>query len=142
MKLFTLAEATELLPLLRSLLQGALDCKALLERQQKRADELVQRVFLSGGTMLKISDLIEEKAERERNAVRLRDLLAEITATGVLVKDIDTGLLDFPCQVEGEVILLCWKMGEAEITYWHGLEEGFKGRKPIDRRIYGARRPN
>jgi len=142
MKTFTLDEATELLPLLRSLLQAALESKTLLEKQQKQAEERVQRVYLSGGTMLKISDLFEEKAKRERAAERLRDLLAEMTATGVLVKDLDIGLLDFPCVVDGEVILLCWKLGEAAITHWHGIEEGFKGRKPIDGRISGAHRPN
>jgi len=56
----------------------------------------------------------------------------------VQVKDLDIGLLDFPCQVEGEVILLCWKRGEEKITHWHGVAEGFAGRKPIDDRIANA----
>ena len=142
MKTFTLDEANELLPMLRSLLQSALESKAQLEQQQQRAQDLVQRVHLSGGSMLKIADLIEGKAERERAAMRLRDLLDEIEATGALVKDMDTGLLDFPCEVDGAVILLCWKMGEPAIAYWHGLDEGFKGRKPIDGSIPGAPKPN
>ena len=142
MKTFTLDEANELLPLLSSLLQSALESKAQLEQQQERAEELVQRVHLSGGSLLKISELIVDKAERERAAVRLRDLRDEIDATGALVKDMVTGLLDFPCEVDGEVVLLCWKMGEPAITHWHGLEEGFKGRKPIDGRIPGAGKPN
>ena len=48
------------------------------------------------------------------------------------------GLLDFPCEVEGQIILLCWKLGEKSITHWHGLQEGFAGRKPIDERIAKA----
>ena len=61
-----------------------------------------------------------------------KDALAEIDSTGVQVKDIDIGLLDFPCQVEGRTLLLCWKLGEKGITHWHSTSEGFAGRKPID----------
>jgi hypothetical protein len=56
----------------------------------------------------------------------------------VQVKDLDIGLLDFPCKVEGEVLLLCWKLGEPAITHWHGVSEGFAGRKPVDARIANA----
>jgi hypothetical protein len=54
-----------------------------------------------------------------------------ITDAGVQVKDLDTGLLDFPSRREGEEVLLCWRVGEDEIRFWHGLEEGFAGRKPL-----------
>ena len=53
-------------------------------------------------------------------------------ALGVLVKDLDRGLVDFPALRDGEEVLLCWQVGEGEIAYWHGLEEGFAGRKPLD----------
>lgn len=65
-------------------------------------------------------------------------MLAEIDATGVHVKDLDIGLLDFPCKVEGEILLLCWRLGEPTITHWHSTNEGFAGRKPIDERIANA----
>ena len=54
------------------------------------------------------------------------------------MKDLDIGLLDFPCKVEGEIVLLCWKLGEEKIAHWHSPEEGFAGRKPIDERIERA----
>jgi hypothetical protein len=57
----------------------------------------------------------------------------------VQVKDLAIGLLDFPCQVDGRTVLLCWKLGEKQITHWHGLEEGFAGRKPVDDRIPRAK---
>jgi hypothetical protein len=60
----------------------------------------------------------------------------------VQVKDIDIGLLDFPCEFEGRTILLCWKLGEPAITHWHGTDEGFASRKPIDERIAKAKRTN
>ena len=50
---------------------------------------------------------------------------------GVLVKDLDLGLVDFPTLRDGEEVLLCWRVGEDEIRYWHGLEEGFAGRKEL-----------
>ena len=71
-----------------------------------------------------------------------KDALAEIDSMGVQVKDLGIGLLDFPCEVEGQKILLCWKLGETAIAYWHSLEEGFAGRKPIDARIARAKRVN
>jgi hypothetical protein len=140
MKIFTLDEANALLPALQSLLDAVRGCQGQLEEQQKLAEQTVQRVSLSGGVLLKVSAMIEQKRQREHTAGRLRDLLAEIAATGALVKDVDTGLLDFPCEVGGEIILLCWKRGEPAIAYWHGLEEGFQGRKPIDGRISGPRK--
>jgi hypothetical protein len=63
---------------------------------------------------------------------QIKDSVAEIHATGVQVKDLDIGLLDFPCVADGETVLLCWKYGEGNsIGHWHGFEEGFAGRKPI-----------
>ncbi len=79
--------------------------------------------------------LARRKAQKEKAAQQVRDALAEIDATGVQVKDLDIGLLDFPCLVEDRVILLCWKLGETKIAHWHGLEEGYRGRKPIDETI-------
>jgi hypothetical protein len=82
--------------------------------------------------------LARRKAQREKAVQRVKDAVAEIDATGVQVKDLDIGLLDFPCRVDGEIILRCWKLGEATISHWHGSEEGFAGRKPIDERIARA----
>jgi hypothetical protein len=60
----------------------------------------------------------------------------------VQVKDLDIGLLDFPCEVEGRTLLLCWKLGEKGIAHWHGTSEGFANRKPIDEKISKAKRTN
>jgi len=66
---------------------------------------------------------------------RAKDAVAEIDAIGVQVKDLDTGLLDFPFSLDGDVVLLCWKMGETRITHWHTVEAGFRGRQPVDERF-------
>ncbi len=135
---FTLDEAQMLLPILESLLRQAIHSKKLIEEVEAELQQTAHRVFLNGGTLLNVVHLARRKAERERAIRRIKDALAEIDATGVQVKDLDIGLLDFPCKVEGEVLLLCWKLGESKITHWHGTSEGFAGRKPIDERIANA----
>jgi hypothetical protein len=135
---FTLDEAQMLLPILQSLLRQAINGKKLIEEVDAELQEMAHRVFLNGGTLLNVVHLARRKAEREKSIRRIKDALGEIDATGVQVKDLDIGLLDFPCKVEGEILLLCWKLGEASITHWHGTEEGFSGRKPIDSRIANA----
>jgi hypothetical protein len=139
---FTLQEADTLLPILESLLRAAIDGKKLIEQVDGEFQEVAHRVFLNGGTYLNIVQLARRKAEREKAIHRVKDSLAEIDATGVQVKDLDMGLLDFPCVVEGRTVLLCWKLGEKGITHWHGVEEGFAGRKPIDERIAKAKKTN
>jgi len=139
---FTLEEAQSLLPVLESLLRAAVSAKKLMEEVEAEQQALAHRVFLNGGTYLDVVPLARRKAERVKAEQRARDALAEIDSIGVQVKDLNIGLLDFPCEVEGRMVLLCWKLGEKAITHWHGTEEGFAGRKPIDERIARARRAN
>jgi len=139
---FTLEEAQALLPVLESLLRTAIDGKQLVESADQEFQELAHRVFLRGGILVNIVSMARRKAEREKASQRAKDAIAEIDATGVQVKDLDIGLLDFPCQVEGQTVLLCWKLGEKRITHWHGVSEGFVGRKPIDERILKTKRSN
>jgi hypothetical protein len=135
---FSLEEAQTLLPVLESLLRNAINGKKLIEEVDAEFQATAHKVFLKGGTLLNIVHLARRKAQREKAVQRVKDAVAEIDATGVQVKDLDIGLLDFPCRVDGEIILLCWKLGEAAISHWHGTEEGFAGRKPIDERILRA----
>ena len=137
---FTLEEAQTLLPVLESLLRTATDSKKLIETVDKELQELAHRVFLHGGLLVNIVATARRKAEREKAIQRVKDSLAEIDATGVQVKDLDIGLLDFPCEVDGRIVLLCWKLGEKGITHWHTPSEGFAGRKLIDDRIARAKR--
>jgi len=137
---FTLDEALTLLPVLESLLRAAIDGKKLMEEIEVEMQALSHRIFLNGGTHVDIVAVAQRKAEKGRAEQRAKDALSEIDSIGVQVKDIDIGLLDFPCQVEGEVVLLCWKMGEKSITHWHGTSEGFAGRKLIDERIARSKR--
>lgn len=135
-KTFTLDEAQSLLPVLESLLRRAMEGKRLIEQVDAEIEAISHRIFLNGGTFVNVLRFARRKAEREKALQRVKDAVAEIAATGVQVKDIDIGLLDFPCLVDGDMLLLCWKLGEGRITHWHNLTEGFAGRKPIDERIF------
>jgi hypothetical protein len=139
MKTFSLQEAHSLLPVLEGLLRQSIDGKQLIEEVDRELTELNERIFLSGGAFVEVKKIALRRAEREKAVQRVRDSLNEINAIGVQVKDIDIGLLDFPCKVDDEIVLLCWKLGESSITHWHGTEEGFAGRKPIDDRIARAK---
>lgn len=137
---FTLPEAQALLPVLESLVRTAIAGKKLVEEVDAELQATAHKVFLNGGTWLDIVHLARRKAEREKAGQRVKDALAEIDATGVQVKDLDLGLLDFPCEVDGRTVLLCWKLGENRIMHWHTPSEGFAGRKPIDERIAKGKR--
>jgi hypothetical protein len=139
---FTLDEAQDLLTILESLLRTSIDGKKLIESVDAELQATAQRVFLNGGMSLNVVHFARRKAEREKAIQRVKDAMDEIDAMGVQVKDLDIGLLDFPCEVDGQVVLLCWKLGEKAITHWHGVSEGFAGRKPVDARIAKAKRAN
>jgi hypothetical protein len=135
---FTLAEAQELLPVLEALLRKASESKRRVEEIDARFQDVNRRILMDGGMLLDIVPLARLRAERDKLNQGVTDTVAEINSTGVQVKDLDIGLLDFPCIVEGKIVLLCWKLGEHAITHWHGVDEGFAGRKRIDPRIANA----
>jgi hypothetical protein len=139
-KTFTFEEATTLLPILRALLKRAIEGKRLIEDVEKELQDVKHRILLSGGLLIDIPEMARRRAEGDKALQDIKDALAEIDAIGVQVKDLDIGLLDFPCVVDGEIVLLCWKYGEEKIQFWHGMEEGFRGRKPIDERILGGKK--
>ncbi len=101
---FTRDEAQSLLPVLESLLRTAITGKELIEDVEAEMQAVNHRIFLNGGTSVDIVPLARRKAERVKAEQRVRDALAEIDSIGVQVKDIDIGLLDFPCTVEGRTV--------------------------------------
>ena len=139
-KTFTLSEAQTLLPVLESLLrraQGSASRAAGLEREMQ---EMSQRIFLSGGMHVNVAVAARRRAEREKATQEAKDALEEIDAIGVRVQDFEAGLLDFPCVVEGRMVLLCWRLGEPAIAHWHSQEDGFAGRKPVEMLFGKSRR--
>jgi hypothetical protein len=146
MKTFTLEEAQSLLPVLESLLKRAIEGKEAAEEVGAGLSELIRRIYLSGGMRVDANKVAKLRAEMENHLLRVRECVAEMDSIGVQVKDLETGLLDFPCRLDDEVVLLCWRMGEPTIEHWHTTEQGFQGRQPVDdrfrRRSASGDRPN
>ena len=134
-KTFTLSEAQTLLPVLEALLRKAQAAGIRTDELDSEMQQLTQRIFLSGGMHVNVVQAARRRAEREKTLQEARDTLLEIDEIGVQVKDLENGLLDFPCVVDGQTVLLCWKLGEKEIGFWHTTEDGFAGRKPLDARF-------
>lgn len=127
---FTPDEANELLPVVRSLVERMVEGKRALDVAQADADEVATRISGNGGG-LPPARLAEVNAEVDRRATELAGVLEEIRELGVLVKDLDGGLVDFPSVRDGRDILLCWRLGEDEVAFWHGYDDGFAGRRPL-----------
>jgi hypothetical protein len=127
---FTPEEANQALAVVRPLTERMVEARAALLRAQHRQVELVGRIASNGGD-LSPTDVSEAAAEVERASRDLMAAVDELQRFGVLVKDLDRGLVDFPCIHRDREILLCWELGEDEVAYWHGTDEGFAGRKPL-----------
>lgn len=129
---FTLLEAEELLPTVEKLIRQALELKGAYQQAEDSIQRATQRIVMLGGSVVNRGAMVANRGLRDTAAEELKRVIAEIGALGVQVKDLDTGLLDFPTLYRGQEVLLCWRVGETGIAFWHGLEEGFRGRKPLD----------
>jgi hypothetical protein len=146
MKTFTLEEAQSLLPVVESLLKRAIDGKKSAEAVESELSDLARRIYVSGGMKVDVARVAKQRADMESHLQVVRESLAEIDSIGVQVKDLEAGLIDFPCRLDDQVVLLCWRMGETAIEHWHTMEAGFQGRQPVDerfrRRSASGGRPN
>jgi hypothetical protein len=129
-RLFTPEEASAALVHVRPLVEQVVERRADLLAAQARLAELVATVSGNGG------GLDPEHARQLVTAVgaaetALAEALAELASVGVVVRDPDAGLVDFPSEREGHPVFLCWQLGEETVAWWHGPEDGFAGRKPI-----------
>ncbi|MEO8594032.1 MAG: DUF2203 domain-containing protein [Candidatus Solibacter sp.] len=131
-KRFTLAEAQGMIPEVDRLLRDALVAKVDYQDAERVIQEFTEHVMMMGGVVVDRERVIASRTRREEAAARLRSGLEAVQETGCLLKDLDIGLVDFPTLLRGVEVYLCWKLGESGIGFWHGVEEGFRGRKPID----------
>ena len=139
-KTFTLSEAQTLLPVLGSLLRRAQAAARRAETLEQEMNELRQKIFLSGGMHVNVAGAARRRAQREKATQEAKDTLGEIDAIGVQVQNFEAGVLDFPCVVEGRTVLLCWRLGEAAIGYWHAEGDGVGGRRPVET-LFGKSEP-
>jgi hypothetical protein len=128
---FTPEEANAALDELRPLAEEMVERRQELVVAQERRASLGAQVGTNGGDLTP-SDFAEADEELEQAATDLARVVERIQSEGVLIKDLDRGLLDFPALRDGEEILLCWQLGEDRVEFWHGVDEGFAGRKPLD----------
>jgi hypothetical protein len=130
LRFFTPEEANAALPELRPLVEAMVDAKRVLDEAQERRDAVGRRIAGNGGG-IPPAELAALEQEVNDAATALAAAIGEVQALGVLVKDLDSGLVDFPAKRDGEDILLCWQLGEDEVAFWHGLEDGYAGRRPL-----------
>jgi hypothetical protein len=129
-RFFTAAEANELLPRVRPLVQAMVQARAKLAVAEEAYEHATRAVAGNGGgldpeELQQTREAVEDLSEQVGRAV---GALGEL---GVVVKDAGRGLVDFPARRGEEIILLCWELGEATVAYWHGLEDGYSGRQPL-----------
>jgi hypothetical protein len=127
---FTVEEANEVLPAVRVFMERIRGHRATLAEAQAVHADLAQRIAGNGGD-LSPQEVAEVQSRVEEEAAAMARCIEGIGELGGMVKDLDAGLVDFLHKRDEEDVLLCWRMGEAQITHWHGLEEGFAGRKPL-----------
>lgn len=130
---FTLSEAERLLPQVERAVREAVRSKKEFHAAETEIDSYIQWLNMLGGAIVDRHRIMEWRARRDQVAEILKNAIATIHSYGCEVKDLDMGLIDFRSYYRGEEVYLCWKLGEEGISYWHGLTEGFRGRKRIDR---------
>ena len=127
---FTLEQANEALDEVRPLTEELVGHRRALVELQERQSTLSTRIAGNGGNV-EPHELQDVQERLDEEVAGIARCVARIHELGALVKDLDEGLVDFPATRDGEDILLCWRLGEDEIAFWHGLDEGFSGRKPL-----------
>jgi len=130
-RLFTPREANSALDEVRPVAERLVSLRARMRELSETQGENILAIG-GNGVGYAASDLNSARTELERLAEEVADVVRELDAIGVVVKDLDLGLLDFPGLRDGEEVELCWQVGEDTVAHWHPLEAGYRGRKPID----------
>jgi hypothetical protein len=130
-RLFTPSEANSALAVVRPAAERLVGMRARMRELVAMQGKRVAQIG-GNGVGYAASDLNATQAELEQLAEQVASTVSELDEIGVVVKDLDLGLLDFPGLRDGVEVELCWQVGEDAVMYWHPLEAGYRGRKPID----------
>ena len=122
-RLFTVEEANALLPKLKELLDGVAVHRDAMREKVPHLEPILRAAGANGGGRV--------GSEYGVEAYNLYLAIERINELGVLLKDLDTGLLDFPHEREGRVVFLCWHPPEENVAFWHEIEAGYRGRQPL-----------
>ena len=131
-RFFTLPEAEGLLPQVERLLRSLIQLKQEYESSDAELSQIAHRIALTGGMIAPGRRIVELRGRKDVSARTLKSTLEKIEEIGCQVKDVEIGLIDFPTLYKDKEVYLCWKLGESGIRFWHHIEDGFKGRHPID----------
>lgn len=131
-RFFTLQQAEQVLPEIDAAMREAIARKAECEHVQAERQQVAQRAAMLGGMHVDRAQALDQKTRGQEALRALEQAVEKVHSFGCLVKDLDIGLIDFPTLFQGEEVYLCWKLGERGIHFWHGVSEGFRGRKAID----------
>lgn len=130
-RLFSIEDANQIIPELNHELD---DLKRLQQEARHKYEEMrdIREVgYRSDGNLIMLSDYQETKSQFDRIVAEANGILTTINQRGCRVTDVEAGLIDFPAEVDGHRVYLCWQKDEPEVGYYHGLEEGFAGRRPL-----------
>ncbi len=131
-RLFTLQEANALLPRVRTLVSQTQAHATRLTELQRRLQSFREQKRQGQHAVEGEAGLVQEAlGEGNRIGAELREAVESLVALGCELKDVQTGLVDFPALREGRIVYLCWRLGEDDIRYWHELDSGFAGRQPL-----------
>jgi hypothetical protein len=131
-RFFNLLEAEKLIPEVERLLRSLIRSKQEYEEVEAELAQIKQRIALTGGMVAPRGRIAQLRSRKDSAARALKSTVEQIQETGCQLKDIETGLIDFPTLYRDKEVYLCWKLGESGIGYWHHVEDGFRGRRPID----------
>lgn len=136
-KLFTVAEANNVLPLVRSIVKDLVAMsRDVIERRERLA--LLRQSRKSSAGDVYSDELLDIEAELERETEQLQGYVEELRELGVEPKSATEGLVDFPSLIDDHVVYLCWKLGEPEVMHWHELDAGFRGRQLLTADVTGS----
>jgi hypothetical protein len=140
-KLFNLTEAERARREVEPILVDAMEARRKVTDLDEKLGAVSQRIMIMGGITVDYEGLARVRAEHNLLIAHIQDALSRIHATGCVVKDLESGLIDFPSIVANQEVYLCWRLGEDRIRFWHRQDEGFSGRKPIDPADTGPKHP-
>ena len=140
-KLFSLSEAEHARREVEPLLIEAIEGRRQMADLEESLSAIANRIQVMGGVTIDYDVAARMRADLNRIVAKVKDKLDQIHAKGCLVKDLDTGLVDFPSVIKNEEVYLCWRLGEDRIRFYHRQDEGFAGRKPIDPEDTGPQHP-
>lgn len=120
---FTVDDANAMLPELTALLQGMLGARQHIIDSRTAWEPIMEKAPGNGG------GAPGRALYRDTHAIHAA--MERLTGWGILIKDVDSGLVDFPHMREGREVYLCWRLGEPSVAYWHDVDSGFAGRQPL-----------